>query len=153
MSRPAQDEKTRFAKFVKVNEDGCHLFMSTIRKDGYAHFYFRGRQAQAHIVAYELFVEPVPAGALVCHTCDVRNCVNPDHLYIGDHFTNAQDRVERHRHVGRRKLTDMQVRVIRRLLADSVLSQREIAEPFSVKQVAVSRIKLGQHNYLSRIAA
>jgi hypothetical protein len=152
MARPAQDEATRFAKFVQKT-DGCHLWQSTLHRTGYGRFYFRGRQAPAHVVAYILTHGSVPEGKIVCHTCDVRNCVNPEHLYAGDHFTNARDRVARHRHVGRRKLTDMGVRVIRRLLEQSSLSQEQIAEPFGIKQVAVSRVKLGQHDYLSRVAA
>ncbi len=152
MSRPARNPIDRFAEKVHVTDD-CILFTDAVHGGGYCRFWNGEREKQAHVAAYELFVEPVPAGALVCHTCDVRNCVNPDHLYIGTHKTNAQDMHERQRFVGRRKLTDMQVRTIRRLLAGSELSQREIAEPFGVKQVAVSRIKLGQHDYLSRIAA
>lgn len=153
MSRPAQDERQRFAKFVRISPTGCHLFESTIKKDGYARFFFRGRQVQAHIVAYTLTHGEVPAGKLVCHTCDVRNCVNPDHLYAGTHKTNTADMHARHRGVGNRKLTNMGVRVIRRLLENSSLSQQQIAEPFGIKQVAVSRVKLGTHDYLSRVAA
>lgn len=152
MSRPARNPIDRFAEKVQVSDD-CILFTEAVNVGGYGRFWDGNRERPAHVAAYELFVEPIPTGALVCHTCDVPSCVNPDHLYIGTHKTNAQDMHERHRFVGRRKLTDMQVRIIRRLLAGSALSQREIAVPFGVKQVAVSRVKLGQHDYLSRVAA
>lgn len=31
----------------------------------------------------------------LCHTCDNRKCINPNHLYVGNHADNAQDREER----------------------------------------------------------
>jgi hypothetical protein len=33
----------------------------------------------------------VPAGSLVLHRCDVRNCVNPDHLFLGTYKDNMDD--------------------------------------------------------------
>ena len=35
--------------------------------------------------------KPYMPGALVCHTCDVGTCVNPEHLYLGDATMNAHD--------------------------------------------------------------
>jgi hypothetical protein len=38
-----------------------------------------------------------------CHTCDQKMCVNPDHLYAGDAFSNMQDYVRRQGHHNSRK--------------------------------------------------
>ena len=151
MGRPPQDEMERFGKYISISDTGCHLFTAAKRRDGYCRFFLRGKNMPAHVAAHVLFVGPVPAGAMICHHCDVRNCVNPNHLYVGTAKSNVADMHRRGRYVGRRKLSDMQVRVIRRLLETSVLSQEQIAKPFGVKQVAVSRVKLGQHQYLGRI--
>jgi transposase-like protein len=51
----------------------------------------------AHRFSMELHGGPIPRGKFGCHRCDVRNCVNPDHLYAGDHEDNTADIVERKR--------------------------------------------------------
>lgn len=47
---------------------------------GYGQVKFQGRVRQAHLVAYELLVGPIPAGLQVDHLCRNTACVNPDHL-------------------------------------------------------------------------
>ena len=34
---------------------------------------------------------------LACHTCDVRNCINPNHLWSGSRLENSQDRFKKGR--------------------------------------------------------
>lgn len=73
---------------------GCWLWAAAIRQGtGYGHF----QNQLAHRVAYELTLGPIPDGMWVLHTCDVKRCVNPEHLYVGTSADNTRDAVVRDR--------------------------------------------------------
>lgn len=70
----------------KVNKHGprgrrgrCWLWTAGQRK-GYGAFLIGDRKRQAHVVAYELEVGPVPEGLMLDHTCRRTLCVRPSHL-------------------------------------------------------------------------
>ena len=46
---------------------------------------------KAHRFAWQLEHGEVPEGSFVCHRCDVPNCVNPEHLWLGTCLENIQD--------------------------------------------------------------
>jgi hypothetical protein len=82
---------------------------------------------------------------LICHRCDNKRCVRPSHLYLGTCQTNAQDRFERKgsgnkgmKH-GCAKLTDDQVREMRRLYAAGV-RQTQLCKQFGMSHPVVSTI-------------
>ena len=69
---------------------GCWLWLGFISPDGYG-------TRLAHRRAWELARGPIPDGMLVCHRCDVRHCVNPDHLFLGTHLDNMRDMIRKGR--------------------------------------------------------
>lgn len=69
------------------------------RSRGYGMVRWRGEHIGAHVAAYRLTRGPVPEGMEVCHTCDVRRCVRPDHLFPGTRSDNMVDMVTKGRDV------------------------------------------------------
>lgn len=81
----------RFKSKVEVNASGCWIWTACRRKTGYGAFGFKGRTEYAHRAAYQIFIGPIPQGMDVCHKCDIRECANPDHLFLGTRKDNMRD--------------------------------------------------------------
>ena len=87
-----------FTSKVRIDEDsGCWLWTASVKNTGYGQFKFNGKPVGAHRVSFMLFCGDIPPGMLVCHHCDVRRCVNPEHLYLGTHSDNLRDAFDRTR--------------------------------------------------------
>jgi len=89
----------------KVNKDGpipshrpelgpCWLWMACRTPSGYGQLGLPGKDAGIVIASrfsWELHNGPIPDGLFACHKCDNPPCVNPAHLFLGDHEDNARD--------------------------------------------------------------
>ena len=88
---------TRF--WDKVNKtDTCWLWTGNTEKIGYGIFKLKGKALKAHRLSYAYHKNSIPAGNMVLHRCDVRNCVNPDHLFLGTQTDNMRDMTAKGRH-------------------------------------------------------
>ena len=134
-----RDWKADFWKKVDINgPTECWPWMASRKPRGYGHFVVMKKDHNAHRLAYELQRGPIPSGMEVMHRCDNPPCVNPAHLFVGDHGDNMRDMLRKERRSTER-LKASQVREVRKLLG--TMPQKEIAEMFNVKEGVISGIK------------
>lgn len=139
---------TRFLSKVETSgfdANQCWPWLGAGKGNGYGNFNMNGEYRSAHSAAYELFVGPVRDGLEVCHSCDNRFCVNPDHLFLGTRVDNMQDMHSKGRGAAgcRKHLKEFQVQEIRRRLI-SGHSARQIANQMDVNYHTVTAIKEGR---------
>jgi len=127
---------------------GCHLWTATVGSHGYGQIEVDGKVELAHRIAWELKNNgPVPDGQCVLHHCDNPPCVNPNHLFLGTNADNVRDRDKKNRQargeqLPQHKLTDDDVRQIRRDYADD-MTPKEIAKKFGVLPPAIYKVLRG----------
>jgi len=99
------------------------------------------KMVRAHRVSYSMAFGKIGTGLLVCHKCDNRACVNPDHLFAGDFRTNGMDAAAKGRTAkqlgenhGMNKLRNEDVLEIREKYSIGNVSQQQLASRFGVSQ-------------------
>jgi len=122
---------------------------------------------------------PIPAGLVVMHLCDERECYEPTHLALGDAAANHRDMREKGRQKnlvvprlfgddngarkhpetrqgtrnGRAKLSEVQARAVRVLMQTRQLTPQQVAEAFGISKAQANRIAQGkQWLCLQRVA-
>lgn len=135
-------------KVLEEPNTGCWLWKGFLEADGYGRFALPGRKiGAAHRVAWTLFKGDVPTGLFVCHKCDIRDCVNPDHLFLGTPAENHADMKRKGRSTRgaknpRAKLQSAQVLEIHSLLAAGKTTA-QIARYFGVSLGTIRSIRNG----------
>lgn len=129
--------------------DECWEWQGYINDSGYGQIRCgSGPLLRAHRVSYEIHKGKIGDGFHVCHACDNRRCVNPNHLWLGTDADNIADMDKKGRRInspnygddhGMSKLTVQQVKDIREL-ANQGISYGEIGRRFGLSDVHAGRI-------------
>lgn len=132
----------------KVNKTNYCWEWTASKHLGYGSFAIeRSHPIGAHRVSWELTNGPIPENLFVCHHCDNRGCVRPDHLFLGTQKDNIVDMLNKDRATtanrgsgsGRTQFTVEDVKKMRELSKDGK-SMAEIGRQFEVAGTTVSRI-------------
>lgn len=133
-------------KTAPPDANGCLLWTGAINDGGYGVLSIGDIMMRAHRVAWIVEKGDIPKGMYVCHKCDVRRCINVDHLFVGTQKDNIADMISKKRDhiIGERnahhKLTSQQVDKIRLQYANGDTSYRQLAKDFGVCFSAIRHI-------------
>lgn len=91
--------KAPYLRFMESYQEcpisGCWIWIGDFQTSGYGRLKVFGSDVSAHRFSYELHKGPITDGMHILHTCDVKACVNPEHLREGTHQENMREAAER----------------------------------------------------------
>jgi hypothetical protein len=141
--KPKSWDKDKFRNYWALAfHTGCWVWLGRKYPNTYGRIGYMGSEICAHRLSWILHKGPIPYGLWVLHKCDNPQCVNPDHLFLGTHRDNEDDKVRKGRQMHAEghyaaKLSLEQVDYIRCSLKSGV----EMARKFGVSTSLVSMIR------------
>ena len=131
---------------TQKHNGSCWIWTGPRFRSGYGMFHYAGRHMRAHRVAWFVMVGKIPKGMHVCHVCDVPLCVNPSHLWVGDHEQNMKDMVRKGRHRSNplrgHLATNAKLREVDIIpIGIEPRFHKEIAKDYGVSAGLISRVK------------
>lgn len=139
--------ESRFLRKIQKT-DSCWIWSARIDPGtGYGMMNVGGRAGapiQTHRVSWLLYRGDIPDGVRVLHTCDVRDCVNPDHLFLGSAFDNIRDMYQKKR-MGLNVKISFEIAQEIRALYEQGKSFKDIGLLFNLSGTHAGRIVKGQN--------
>ena len=129
-------------KVNKHTNNDCWLWTGANNGNGYGLVSLFHTMYLAHRISWELSNGLIPEGGLVLHKCNVRLCVNPSHLYIGNYSDNTNDIYKSNRQADQRgarggsKLKECDVIEIRKLRQGG-MAYPKIAKIYKVHRATI----------------
>lgn len=140
------DIKQRLERRI-ITKDGCWITDFSLDSQGYSSMQYNNKRFLIHRLSYILYIGDIPKGLLVCHKCNNKRCINPDHLYAATQSQNVKDaykdglinyrRGENHHYT---KLSDKEVIEIRKLYKLGGTSHRKLGKLFNVSGCTIGKI-------------
>jgi len=137
-----------WSKVDKKGPNDCWNWLAS-KVHGYGRIRCGGKHERAHRLSWVIHNGYIPPGTMygttcVLHRCDNPSCVNPNHLFLGDHSDNMRDMISKGRDKYVKgeaqyfaKMTKNKVRLMRNWHRDSRIPQRKLAKIFGISQASV----------------
>ena len=142
------------SKIQRITETGCWIWMGATKthKHPYGWLSYNKKHYNAHRLFYMIHhgIEFIDSKIVICHTCDIPQCVNPEHLYAGTQKQNVKDMWAKNRQSKRllnpprhSKLTAEQAIEIKKKCLSGIKDET-LANQFFVKKSTIQDIRLGR---------
>jgi len=84
--------KYRFERKIRKDGDNCWVWVGTVDNNEYGVFTIDKKKYLTHRFSLYLYKNfDLNSKNFVLHKCNNKLCVNPDHLYVGNHKDNMRD--------------------------------------------------------------
>jgi hypothetical protein len=140
----------RFDNYVVKNGDFCWDWIGGKFTKGYGCMRFPTKAMYSHRISWIIYNGPIPEGLHVLHTCDVKECTNPKHLFLGTNADNMRDKAKKGRasrllgsKCPRAVLNEKKVGEIKTLLKKG-MRLALIASNYKVSSTTIDCIKYGR---------
>ena len=146
VSRSDEHYLAHLLSYTIRTPSGCMEYTRCVQSNGYARATVRYKADYAHRHVYRLAFGEIDKGLDVCHSCDNRKCINPDHLFLGTRKQNMEDakskgRTARGFALPQTKLSDDDKEAIAELAQQGLL-YKEIAARFGIHRVRANKIAI-----------
>ena len=91
------DLPEKLRKNIQIARQDCWIWRGSRDRGGYGVVFFEKRNWRVHRLTYTLCNGFIPQGSLLMHSCDIRNCCNPEHLTPGSTYQNSADAITKGR--------------------------------------------------------
>ena len=91
MSDDHIDFFNQLLKSTSIQNGECIEWTGKLTPSGYGYLYAFKKSWQAHRVAFLVDRGFLPTNLYICHKCNNKKCINPEHLYAGTAKDNWRD--------------------------------------------------------------
>lgn len=146
-------DKNRFLSYVSLPDDkGCMFWRGVVGNCGYGQFMLLDKKKiiRAHRMSFKYFKGNLDDSMYVCHHCDKKLCVAPEHLFLGEAKDNTSDMIQKHRDIKAKgnahylsKLKESDIIEIRNF-RESGMTYLEISKIFNVHMQTIAAVISGR---------